>query len=195
MRSCLKKCQRNFNGSGVFSWNSQIKYADHDGDDNWSALLNWLPKNPFLERDAGRFPSTTTSTRPYVGGSFLVLGGLAETGCASSTTTTTTPPLYGWCKGKHRPKVPAQSGHRGYCKACFGKLFPDEAKGKSAARKKQCSICRGSSEMADAKLKICKPCYKARKCWNDGCANVNLDRKALVCGGGCHCKREAMGAG
>ena len=181
------------NSSSGLSWSSQIKYADHVGANNSTVFANWFPRDPFRGEDAGWFPSTTTSTTPYSGGIFFVLGAMSETGCASITTTTTTAPLYGHCKGKHRPKVAAQSGHRGYCRKCFGVLFPKESKAKNEARKKQCPICRATLELKDSKSKICAPCSSTRNCKFPGCENVNDDPRAHVCGG-CERQREGRGA-
>ena len=36
-----------------------------------------------------------------------------------SVAAAVTTPAAGWCKSTHRPRVAAQSGYDGYCKACF----------------------------------------------------------------------------
>ena len=60
-------------------------------------------------------------------------------------------PAAGWCKTNHKPPKAAQSGHRGFCKVCFRKQFPDEAAAKATARKKACVVC-GNVQEARSRL-------------------------------------------
>ncbi len=98
-------------------------------------------------------------------------------------------PQAGWCRTKHRPKKPAQSGHDGYCKACFRELFPGKHKAKQKNRKETCIFCDSVGELTQTGL--CRPCVRARAC--DVCGAYNLDRDAHVCLDCCD-HREKLGA-
>ena len=63
-------------------------------------------------------------------------------------------PLYGWCKGSHRPKKKAQSGYNNYCKACFKKKFPAEYAEKAAKRMKHCVICSNEGELVQKLFRV-----------------------------------------
>ena len=86
-------------------------------------------------------------------------------------------PAAGWCKTNHKPPKAAQSGHRGFCKVCFRKQFPDEAAAKATARKKACVVCGNVQEVVANRM--CRPCHRARSC--DTCNAVNLDAAAQIC--------------
>ena len=99
-------------------------------------------------------------------------------------------PTAGWCKTKHRPKKPAQSGHRGFCKACFREKFPKEHEEKQRQRKNTCSYCHDYKDIQSNGF--CKPCISARSC--DRCDGVNVKRKAPTCSF-CVTTRDGLGAG
>ena len=90
-------------------------------------------------------------------------------------------PLYGWCCGKHRPPVAAQSGYvdekgNRYCKRCFRLHCPSLYAKKQEQRKAKCSYC-GSSKVLEKGF--CRPCRRARQC--ETCGEVNVDHDATVC--------------
>ena len=77
-------------------------------------------------------------------------------------------PLYGWCKGSHRPKKPAQSGYDGYCKLCYKEKFPRKYVVKQKARQQVCRICQKTTEVVNS---ICRPCSRLHCCHT--CNNMN----------------------
>ena len=98
-------------------------------------------------------------------------------------------PLYGWCRTKHDPKRPAQSGHDGYCKACYKARFPNKYAAKQANIKKSCGFCRELRH--NLRAGVCKPCRAARAC--GGCGDVNLNAAAASCMN-CYASRQQRGA-
>eukprot|EP00973_Karenia_brevis_P042061 5822394-Karenia_brevis.AAC.1 len=87
------------------------------------------------------------------------------------------PPAAGWCSGaNHKPKVAAQSGYEGLCKACYRKKHPRKYQAKLMARKKQCSICDRSGDLQQG---ICRPCFRARRCEMPDCTWVNAKSDAV----------------
>ena len=107
-----------------------------------------------------------------------------KTGTAKSTSKKTV-----WCRTRHSPRVPAQSGHGGYCKACFAKRFPREHAKKQKGRLKLCSHCGNQRQVTS--VGFCKPCTKARSC--NVCFAVNADSSAVTCSMCCQ-RRERLGA-
>ena len=71
-------------------------------------------------------------------------------------------PPAGWCKTRHSPLKPAQSGYNGYCKGCFVELFPDEHRVKQERRKKVCRFCGVVAELLGGAA--CRPCHRALSC-------------------------------
>ena len=98
-------------------------------------------------------------------------------------------PKYGWCKTRHTPRKPAQSGHLGYCKACYKKKFPRKFAIKKKTRSKPCPYCGNQRELTVAGF--CKPCTKSRSC--KSCSAVNVNRYAPICSM-CFKRRSLMGA-
>ena len=119
-----------------------------------------------------------------------------QTSVTSTTTTPAAEPRAGWCKGfskKHKPKLAAQSGYDGYCKACYVKAFPRKAAAKVAARKDKqhaCSVCDTLRELTDG---VCKPCRRSFGCREKGCNHINRDTDAAQCRA-CAESRKAYGA-
>ena len=78
-------------------------------------------------------------------------------------------PLYGWCAGKHSPRVPAQSGYadaRGnrYCKTCYKVKFPKKYEAKQLARQKRCQRCGRLDEVVGGYCRRCLRAYQCRRC-------------------------------
>ena len=98
-------------------------------------------------------------------------------------------PAAGWCRTKHRPNKPAQSGYKGYCKACFRKHFPEEHMAKVLLRRKTCGVCAETKNITSDG--VCKPCRTARAC--AGCDEVNLEVHSATCLF-CETSRARLGA-
>ena len=100
-------------------------------------------------------------------------------------------PAAGWCAGSHakRQRVAAQSGHRGFCKACFAEWFPEEYEERKQRRLHACMVC---SEVKSLLKGVCKGCRSARTCTS--CGDVNAKPDAPVCPR-CESPRRAVGAG
>ena len=104
------------------------------------------------------------------------------------------PPKHGWCKGGHSKKNPrpAQSGYGGYCKACYGMVFPERHHEKLLRRiskHKPYGYCAESKELLPCGY--CKPCFNARGC--ETCGQINTNLIAHVCTA-CHDARQQLGA-
>lgn len=78
-----------------------------------------------------------------------------------SVTAAVTTPAAGWCKSKHQPRKPAQSGYDGYCKACFRERFPQRFAEKQQSRKQSCRVCGSHAELSGG---TCRPCLRRRTC-------------------------------
>ena len=105
--------------------------------------------------------SQTLTTTPNTNKYSVVLCTSSAWLHTTSTTSTTTEPAAGWCKGYLRtqsPKVPAQSGHRGYCKSCYKECFPSDYAAKAAARKQKHQECAVRKETKELLGTLCKPC-------------------------------------
>ena len=115
-------------------------------------------------------------------------------GLTSTTTTTSSANKYGWCKTNHRKREKAQSGCHGYCKPCFRKFYPEEAREKDQKRRSHtCSVCGGTKEVRVKRNNICRPCLRARECDHQNCTDINFDVDARTCAG-CSTFRKAVGA-
>ena len=99
-------------------------------------------------------------------------------------------PRYGWCKGMHKPKDPrpAQSGYDGYCKRCFGRLFPERFRVKQNARKRECELCREFKVLVRG---VCRSCRGERKCYVNQCNWINKEVGVVRCWA---CTRTKFGA-
>ena len=108
-------------------------------------------------------------------------------GCAPKTPPK--PPAARWCITGHNPPNAAQSGCNGYCRLCFGELFPEEHAAKKLRRLKKCGKCRELQELTPEG--ICRHCRNARQC--ERCDAVNKDYEAVVCMT-CYTRRTMLGA-
>ena len=97
-----------------------------------------------------------------------------------SVAAAVTTPAAGWCKSKHQPRKPAQSGYDGYCKACFRERFPQRFAEKQQNRKQSCRVCGSHAELSGG---TCRPCLRRRTCGK--CERFDETAELPLCR---HCK-------
>ena len=100
-----------------------------------------------------------------------------------------TAPAAGWCKNRHSPLKPAQSGYEGYCKACYRDAFPKKCAAKQKLRQAACLHCRKTKDIGAQGY--CRSCCGSRQC--ETCNDLNRRRKASICSR-CQSLREGLGA-
>ena len=112
--------------------------------------------------------------------------------CALFTMTTHAapkkPPAQGWCRTRHKPLKPAQTGYRGYCKNCFLAFYPDEYASKQEARKQHCRFCGASRDLVAGS---CRPCLRVRTC--ESCSSISEEVHPTYCRH-CRSQRASIGA-